>query len=239
VRQQGFAVPVRAGPLPRRAGSRYRTDPNVSVTVDGRRLSRSIHDPDEGFLLPAHGVRAGLADPVAAVVLLRRPAHGRVPHRSCEGGSAAAGSARPGGRRPWSGRADLGRLAVLRCLAKAERVPCTGVLAGPDPTNEDDCVTSCTASDASSCADICSGLDHVTPGGGTTATCGALAPHERCGVLGLKRRPRWVPATATRRTPTATPPVRGTSARSATRPCVPRSRRRSVRLGGEVRRGFF
>ena len=52
-------------------------------------------------------------------------------------------------------------------------------------------------------------------------------------------RRHWLRGRAKRSSPSVTRPGRGTSVLPATRPCVPRPRRRSLRGGGEELRGFF
>ena len=104
--------------LPRPGVRRYRTDPNELRTIsDPDARQGAAHDRRQGLLLPADGQRPVVADPVAAVVLLRRPAHRRVPHRPGPGRRAAAGPAGAGRRGSRRRRAHLGRLAVLLVLA--------------------------------------------------------------------------------------------------------------------------
>ena len=67
----------------------------------------------QGFFYPRTASGRLVADPVPAVVLLRRPAHRGVPHRPGAGRRAAAGAARARPRGPRCGGPDLGRLAVV------------------------------------------------------------------------------------------------------------------------------
>src|SRR6201991_88400 len=75
--------------------------------------SRNADDRSEGVLLPPDGGWPLLPHPVATVVLLRRPAHRRVPHRPRAGRRIVAGPTGAGRRGPRRRGAHLGRLAVL------------------------------------------------------------------------------------------------------------------------------